>query len=192
MLTDNKEDVKPAVTKRYYNLEQIYSKMAYEDRLRMQRIRKYALALAGYIQRNRLFVKYTGGEFFSCADNIFSYTLLDCAGEDMDRLIRPEVGRETLKQIKNIMKYRDVWWDGTNAPAGEKGEGIPFSARLAAVAIRYEELVREQSYEPDLGNGAIIEVIQAEAGTRFQQELVLVLANCRSILQKLDIEFGVL
>lgn len=192
MITQNREEIRPAKQEHYFNLEQIYSKMDYGDRIRMQKIKGYALTLVNYIQRNRLFVKHTGGDFFAFADQVFAFALLACSEEEIDCLIWPDIEPEALEGIRNILRYRRVWWDGTNAQKGERGERIPFVARIEPLAERYEELLREQPYKISDGNANVLEQIQKEAGTRFQPELVQAFVNCGSILQKLDIEFGAL
>jgi putative two-component system response regulator len=53
-----------------------------------------------------------------------------------------------LRTAGEIAEYHHERWDGSGYPHGLKGEAIPFSAQLMAVADVYDALVSERPYKP--------------------------------------------
>ncbi|MCR4694366.1 MAG: HD domain-containing protein [Pseudobutyrivibrio sp.] len=59
------------------------------------------------------------------------------------------------------------WWDGTGYPQGLKGEEIPVSARIMAVADCFDELLSKHTYKSARTFDEAIETIKQESGTHF-------------------------
>ncbi|MBO4415027.1 MAG: HD domain-containing protein, partial [Lachnospiraceae bacterium] len=53
-----------------------------------------------------------------------------------------------LQEAKNLAAYHHEKWNGTGYPYGLKGEDIPLSARIMAVADVFDALVSKRSYKP--------------------------------------------
>lgn len=190
MITDKIAEAAPGQLNKIFDLKQIYGCLSVEERLKMQRISKYADILVEYIWRNRLFINNMPSELFDYHEQIFLFVSDYIDVSDFDNLIFEKMPLEVMEYIKSISKYKNEFWDGSGSPIGKKGEGIPFVARIYAIARRYEELIRENPYKIKDGNSVILQQINEESGSKFQPELVKTFLNCFSLLQKRDTELG--
>ena len=66
-----------------------------------------------------------------------------------------------------IAKYHHERWDGTGYPEGLKGEEIPLSARIVAVAVVFDALVSKRCYKEPFAYEKAIGIIKEESGTHF-------------------------
>ncbi len=76
-----------------------------------------------------------------------------------------------LKEAKNLATYHHERWDGTGYPSGKKGEEIPLSARIMAVADVFDALVSKRSYKEPFPFEKALEIIKEGAGTQFDPEI---------------------
>ncbi len=79
-----------------------------------------------------------------------------------------------LKDIIPIILYHHERFDGLGYPAGLKGEDIPFSARIVAVADVYHALISDRPYRKAYPEEDALEIIRQGAGTQFDPEIVKV------------------
>lgn len=63
-------------------------------------------------------------------------------------------------------------WDGTGYPRGLKGEEIPLSARVMAVADVFDALVSRRSYKEPFPFDKAVDIIKEESGTHFDPKVV--------------------
>ena len=63
-------------------------------------------------------------------------------------------------------------WDGSGYPEGLKGEEIPLSARVMAVADVFDALVSRRSYKEPFSIDKAIEIIRHDAGSHFDPNVV--------------------
>jgi len=90
----------------------------------------------------------------------------------------PQIGAEIirpihfLKDIIPIILYHHERFDGLGYPAGLKGEEIPFSARIVAVADVYQALISDRPYRKAYTKENALEIIQRGAGTQFDPKIV--------------------
>jgi putative two-component system response regulator len=63
-------------------------------------------------------------------------------------------------------------WDGTGYPASLKGEAIPLSARIMAVADVYDALRSERCYKSAIEHPEVVVYIRSESGTHFDPVVV--------------------
>jgi putative nucleotidyltransferase with HDIG domain len=63
-------------------------------------------------------------------------------------------------------------WDGTGYPRGLKGEEIPLSARIFAIADVYDALTSNRPYRQAWTIERTVEYLQAEAGSHFDPQVV--------------------
>ncbi|HEX5363279.1 MAG TPA: HD domain-containing phosphohydrolase, partial [Gallionella sp.] len=63
-------------------------------------------------------------------------------------------------------------WDGSGYPAGLKGEAIPVSARLMAVADVYDALISHRVYKKAFSHEEAVAVIAEGRGTHFDPDAI--------------------
>ena len=89
----------------------------------------------------------------------------------------PEQGEKMLKDIKkltlisNWLRTHHEKWDGTGYPNGMKGEEIPLSGRIIALADTYDAMTSDRPYRKALSHEVAIEEIKRCAGTQFDPVL---------------------
>ena len=72
-----------------------------------------------------------------------------------------------LKEAMNLAHYHHEKWNGSGYPRGLKGEDIPLSARIMAVADVFDALVSKRSYKDGFPFEKAMAIIQEGAGTHF-------------------------
>lgn len=89
----------------------------------------------------------------------------------------PELGEklvysiEKLKIISNWLKSHHEKYDGTGYPEGLKGEEIPISSRIIAIADTYDAMTSSRAYRTALSHETAISEIEKCAGTQFDPKL---------------------
>ncbi len=81
---------------------------------------------------------------------------------------------DNIKQLKDIgawVKAHHEKWDGTGYPDKLKGEEIPLSSRIVALADTYDAMTSTRSYRHALSHEVAIEEIKKCAGTQFDPNL---------------------
>ena len=79
---------------------------------------------------------------------------------------------ESLRDLIPIVKYHHEHWDGSGYPYGLKGEEIPLSARIVAIADAYHALVSDRPYRKGLGVEKACEILKLGANVQWDKELV--------------------
>ena len=83
--------------------------------------------------------------------------------------------------LSNITYLRDALdipychhekWNGTGYPRGLKGEEIPLSARIFAVADVYDALTSDRPYRKGWSHEKALNYIQEQAGQNFDPKVV--------------------
>ncbi len=77
-----------------------------------------------------------------------------------------------LREAKNLALYHHEKWNGTGYPCGLKGEEIPLSARIMAVADVFDALVSCRSYKEGFTLEKAMKIIQEGSGTHFDPQVV--------------------
>lgn len=79
---------------------------------------------------------------------------------------------EFFRFAKEIALSHHEKWDGTGYPMGLKGDQIPLSAQLVAVADAYDALRSERSYKSAQPHALAVAEITASSGTHFSPAVV--------------------
>lgn len=79
---------------------------------------------------------------------------------------------ETLRDLIPIVKYHHEHWDGSGYPEKLKGEDIPFSARIVAIADAYHALISDRPYRKGLSVQKACEILKMGAGIQWDSTLV--------------------
>jgi HD-GYP domain-containing protein (c-di-GMP phosphodiesterase class II) len=82
------------------------------------------------------------------------------------------LGVPYLKEEIQIVLAHQERWDGSGYPFGLRGEAIPLGARLFAVADTFDALTSERPYRRGQPMASARDVIAAEAGVKFDPDLV--------------------
>jgi putative two-component system response regulator len=88
-----------------------------------------------------------------------------------------------LRLAKEIAYNHQERWDGSGYPRALKGDDIPISARLMAVADVYDALISKRVYKPAMPHDQALQIIREGRGTQFDPDVVDVfLANESAIV----------
>ena len=77
-----------------------------------------------------------------------------------------------LRTAREIAYSHQEKWDGSGYPEKLKGEAIPLSARLMAVADVYDALISRRVYKPPFTHDKAVQIISEGRGTHFDPDLV--------------------
>jgi len=77
-----------------------------------------------------------------------------------------------LRHCYDICRYHHERWDGRGYPDRIGGEDIPLSARIVALVDVYDALVSQRVYKPPFTHAEAMDVIKADAGTKFDARIV--------------------
>ena len=77
-----------------------------------------------------------------------------------------------LKTAREIALTHHEKWDGTGYPNGLKGNTIPLSGRLMALADVYDALISERVYKKAMSHETAANIIRNRSGTHFDPEIV--------------------
>ncbi|KQZ71160.1 two-component system response regulator [Rhodanobacter sp. Root561] len=83
-----------------------------------------------------------------------------------------------LRYAKEIAYSHQEWWDGSGYPKGLKGDEIPISARLMAVADVYDALINKRVYKRAISHEEAVQVIREGRGTHFDPDIVDAFLGC--------------
>lgn len=96
-----------------------------------------------------------------------------------------------LSVAKEIAFTHHERWDGTGYPQGLKGEEIPISGRIMAIADVYDALVSERIYKPALPHDKAVDIILKESGTHFDPNIVEVFTQIAPQFEEIHRKFAV-
>lgn len=92
--------------------------------------------------------------------------------------IHPQVGASILEKVGfkdpvvPTVKYHHERWDGLGYPDGLRGEQIPMTARILSVADAFDTIRGARPYRAAVPREKARQIIQAEAGSRFDPTIV--------------------
>ncbi len=78
-----------------------------------------------------------------------------------------------------VALYHHEWWDGSGYPTGKKGNDIPLSARIMAVADVYDALISDRPYKKAFESGKAFDIIMQQSGTHFDPVVVKAFESIR-------------
>jgi two-component system response regulator RpfG len=108
----------------------------------------------------------------------------------------PLIGYEILQDSpsKYLQKGSEIAlahherFDGTGYPFELKGNEIPLSARIVALADVFDALTSVRPYKDAWSIDKALEYVQEESGKHFDPELVRVMLSMRDALEKIQSE----
>lgn len=97
-------------------------------------------------------------------------------------------GRSYLNLGKEIAFYHHERWDGHGYPEGLKGNDIPLSSRIVAVADVYDALTTKRPYKDAFTHEYAVQLISASSNTHFDPYIVDAFSSCESEFLRLKDE----
>ncbi|NOY09906.1 MAG: PAS domain S-box protein [Spirochaetes bacterium] len=88
---------------------------------------------------------------------------------------------------KEIAYFHHERWDGTGYPEGRKGEEIPLSARIVALADVYDALTSERHYKHALSHRETVNLILSEKGTHFDPDIVNIFLDNEEVFKRIKL-----
>ena len=82
-----------------------------------------------------------------------------------------------LGEAENMAHYHHEKWNGKGYPCGLKGEEIPLSARIMAVADVFDALVAKRVYKPGIPFDEAMKIIKESAGEHFDPVIAQAFIN---------------
>ena len=77
-----------------------------------------------------------------------------------------------LSFARSIALTHHEKWDGSGYPAGLRGDDIPVSGRLMAIADVYDALISKRVYKPAFSHDKAMEIIRKGRGSHFDPDIV--------------------
>jgi len=93
-------------------------------------------------------------------------------GGNLLRKIHEKTGSPYLWFAHQIAMHHHERWDGNGYPGGLKGDAIPMSARIMAVADVYDALTSERCYKAAFSHEKARSILLEEAGAHFDPKLI--------------------
>ena len=108
--------------------------------------------------------------------------------EIIEKAISTVEGENYLTEARNMAAYHHERWDGKGYPEGLKGEEIPLSARVMAVADVFDALTSTRVYKPAFPLEEALKIIEEGKGTQFDPKCVEVfleaLPDIKNVLKR--------
>lgn len=99
------------------------------------------------------------------------------------------LSKEALRFFIDVIQYHHEKWDGTGYPLGLKGDEIPLSARITAIADVFDALVSPRVYKKEIPAEEVFKTIESSKGTYFDPELTEIFLSLKpQILKHLNEE----
>lgn len=112
-------------------------------------------------------------------------------------------GRDTLKGAENMLGSNSFLriareiayshhekWDGTGYPEGLKGEDIPLSGRLMAIADVYDALISKRVYKEPFPHKKAVAILSEGGGTQFDPDLIEAFLEIEDDFRRIALEFA--
>jgi diguanylate cyclase (GGDEF)-like protein/putative nucleotidyltransferase with HDIG domain len=120
---------------------------------------------------------------------------------EMEKMkIHPTVGASILEKVNfdypviPTVRHHHENWDGTGYPSKLKGEKIPVTARILAIADAYDTLRSKRTYGKSVSREEARNILRDAAGTKFDPKLVDVflrnLRNFEAELEAQELNYG--
>ncbi len=101
-----------------------------------------------------------------------------------------DAGNSFLRCAEEIAGAHHEKWDGTGYPSGTKGENIPISARLMALADVYDALRCNRHYKPPFSHKEARSIIMEGSGTHFDPAVVEAFLELEKKFVSINDEYG--
>jgi putative two-component system response regulator len=112
-------------------------------------------------------------------------------GRDALAAAERKLGGDSFLQIAREIAYcHHERWDGKGYPQRIKGEQIPLSARMMAVADVYDALTSKRVYKPALPHEEVVSIIVSGKGTQFDPGVVDAFIALQNSFHEIAVKFA--
>ena len=112
-------------------------------------------------------------------------------GRDALLVSEKMLGRDSFLSVAREIAYtHQEKWDGTGYPQGLKGEEIPLSGQLMAVADVYDALISKRVYKPPYPHDTAVAMILEERGSHFDPDVVDAFMELSDEFRKIALEYA--
>ncbi|MGD9016632.1 MAG: response regulator [Desulfobacterales bacterium] len=95
-----------------------------------------------------------------------------------------------LRYAREIAHTHQEKWDGSGYPQGLKGEAIPISGRLMALADVYDALISKRVYKPPFTHEKAVDIIREGSGTHFDPDIVDAFLDIEDTFRNIALTFA--
>ena len=100
-------------------------------------------------------------------------------GDMLREALKIDEADEYLTYAYEMAMYHHEKWNGTGYPEGLKGNEIPLSARIMAIADVFDALTSKRSYKDKISDDRAFEIIEQSSGSHFDPILVKVFVDIK-------------
>ncbi len=95
-----------------------------------------------------------------------------------------------LQYAMEFARYHQEKWDGSGYPFGLKGEEIPLSGRIMALADVYDALISKRTYKPPFTHQKAMSIIMESRGSHFDPDIVDAFLEINEEFRNIAIHFA--
>jgi len=107
-----------------------------------------------------------------------------------EKLFEMESRPSFLSHARDIAHAHQEKWDGSGYPQGLKGEEIPLSGRIMAVADVYDALICKRVYKPAFPHEKAVSIISEGRGSHFDPDVVAAFLEIQETFKKIASELA--
>ncbi|MBF9014794.1 MULTISPECIES: two-component system response regulator [unclassified Oceanispirochaeta] len=112
-------------------------------------------------------------------------------GDEALEKAEKENGRSSfLNLAREIALNHHEKWDGSGYPNGLKGEKIPMSGRIMAIADVYDALISKRVYKAPFTHSKAVSIIEEGHGTHFEPELCTLFLQIHEDFRSIALELA--
>ena len=103
--------------------------------------------------------------------------------EHIEMRKHPNIGAKIVNAVPflddtvEVILYHHERFDGTGYPEGLKGDKIPLTARIVAIADTVDAMMRDRPYRKALSYSQLIDELKKGSGTQFDPEIVTLIID---------------
>ncbi len=166
----------------------------------LYRVCRYCEAIAARLAQNKRYERVVDETFVANLSSVSALHDIGKVGIEDKILLKPSklteeeyavmkqhtiIGAKTMEKLRQklgddpfivmgheVVLYHHECWDGSGYPCGLKGNEIPLSAQIMAIADVYDALVSKRPYKPPYAPKEAWRIIEEGAGSAFAPDVV--------------------
>ena len=112
-------------------------------------------------------------------------------GHDALWITEQKLGQNSfLRYAREIAYTHQEKWDGSGYPVGLKGDEIPISGRLMALADVYDALISKRVYKPPFSHQKAVQIIVEGKGKHFDADVVEAFLELEETFRNIALSFA--